>query len=59
MIDPIRDQLAQEGIPVIAAEAVAGAVLRLFTGEMSGECWFVQPGREPGPFKFRGIPGPR
>jgi NAD(P)-dependent dehydrogenase (short-subunit alcohol dehydrogenase family) len=59
MVDPIRDQLAQEGIPVIPAEAVADAVLCLFAGEMSGECWFVQAGREPGPFKFRGIPGPR
>jgi NAD(P)-dependent dehydrogenase (short-subunit alcohol dehydrogenase family) len=59
MIDPIRDQLGQEGIPVIPAEAVADAVLCLFAGEMSGECWFVQAGREPGPFRFRGIPGPR
>jgi NAD(P)-dependent dehydrogenase (short-subunit alcohol dehydrogenase family) len=59
MIDPIRDQLAQEGIPVIPPEAVADAVLRLFSGDMTGECWFVQAGREAGPFKFRGIPGPR
>jgi NAD(P)-dependent dehydrogenase (short-subunit alcohol dehydrogenase family) len=59
MIDPIRDQLAQEGIPVIPPEAVADAVLRLFAGDMTGECWFVQAGREAGPFKFRGIPGPR
>ncbi len=59
MIDPIRDQLAQEGIPVIPAEAVADAVLRLFAGDMTGECWFVQAGREAGPFRFRGIPGPR
>jgi NAD(P)-dependent dehydrogenase (short-subunit alcohol dehydrogenase family) len=59
MIDPIREQLAQEGIPVIPAEAVADAVLCLFAGDMTGECWFVQPGREPGPFMFRGIPGPR
>jgi NAD(P)-dependent dehydrogenase (short-subunit alcohol dehydrogenase family) len=59
MIDPLRDQLAQEGIPVIPAEKVADAVLCLFAGDMTGECWFVQPGREPGPFRFRGIPGPR
>jgi NAD(P)-dependent dehydrogenase (short-subunit alcohol dehydrogenase family) len=59
MIDPLRDQLAQEGIPVIPAEAVADAVLCLFAGDMTGECWFVQAGREPGPFMFRGIPGPR
>lgn len=59
MIDPIRDQLEQQRIPVIPAEAVADAVLCLFAGEMSGECWFVQAGRESGPFRFRGIPGPR
>jgi NAD(P)-dependent dehydrogenase (short-subunit alcohol dehydrogenase family) len=59
MIEPLRDQLAQEGIPVIPAEAVADAVLCLFAGDMTGECWFVQAGREPGPFIFRGIPGPR
>jgi NAD(P)-dependent dehydrogenase (short-subunit alcohol dehydrogenase family) len=59
MIDPLRDQLAQEAIPVIPAEAVADAVLCLFAGDMTGECWFVQAGREPGPFIFRGIPGPR
>ena len=59
MIDPVRDQLAQGGIPVIPAESVADAVLCLFSGDMAGECWFVQAGREPGPFMFRGIPGPR
>lgn len=59
IIDPIRDYLAQSGIPIISAETVASVVLRLLSGEMSGECWFVQPGREPGPFRFRGIPGPR
>jgi hypothetical protein len=25
---------------------------------MTGECWFVQPGRA-GPFGFRNVPGPR
>lgn len=59
IIDPIRDYLAQSGIPIIAADAVASVVLRLFCGEMSGECWFVQSGREAEAFGFRGIPGPR
>ena len=31
----------------------------LFTGTMTGECWFVQAGRDPAPFNFRGLPGPR
>ena len=29
------------------------------TGEMSGECWYVQAGREAEAFRFRNIPGPR
>lgn len=59
IIDPIRDALAAQGVPIIPAEAVADAVVRLFEGEMTGECWFVQAGREPEPFRFRNIPGPR
>ena len=38
---------------------VASTVLRLFAGTESGECWFVQPGREPAAFGFRNLPGPR
>ena len=59
MVDPLREMLEQTGVPVIPAEKVAGAVVSLFSGDMTGECWFVQAGREPGPFGFRGIPGPR
>jgi NAD(P)-dependent dehydrogenase (short-subunit alcohol dehydrogenase family) len=59
IIDPIRDALAGEGVPIIPAEQVAATVMTLFTGEMSGECWFVQAGRESDAFAFRGIPGPR
>ncbi len=60
IIDPIREGLAASGVPVIPAERVAEIVLGLFDGEMSGECWYVQPGADnAGPFAFRGIPGPR
>jgi NAD(P)-dependent dehydrogenase (short-subunit alcohol dehydrogenase family) len=59
IIDPIRGMLADAGIPIVPAETVAGAVLELFAGEGSGECWYVQPGRPAEAFKFRGIPGPR
>lgn len=59
IIAPIRDALVDSGLPIIPAEQVAHAVLALFAGDMSGECWFVQAGRPAGPFDFRGIPGPR
>ncbi len=59
IIAPIRDALLEQGISIIPAETVAGAVMTLFAGEMTGECWFVQPGREPEAFAFRHVPGPR
>jgi NAD(P)-dependent dehydrogenase (short-subunit alcohol dehydrogenase family) len=59
MIDPLREVLAASGLPVIPAERVAEAVLALMTNDSNGECWFIQSGREPGPFKFRRVPGPR
>ena len=51
--------LEAAGIPLIPAETVAETVLRLFALDVTGECWFVQPGREPAPFAFRNVPGPR
>ncbi len=51
--------LEAAGIPLIPAEVVAETVVRLFASEAAGECWFVQPGREPAPFAFRNVPGPR
>lgn len=59
IIEPIRDALVESGLPIIPAETVADAVLALFTGDMSGECWYVQAGREAEAFRFRNIPGPR
>jgi NAD(P)-dependent dehydrogenase (short-subunit alcohol dehydrogenase family) len=59
IIAPIREYLESEGPPIIPVQDVIDAVLTLFDGEMSGECWFVQAGRESEPFSFRGIPGPR
>ena len=59
MTEDIRGPLEEAGIPMIPAADVAEAVLALFTGEMTGECWFVQPGRESAAFEFRGVPGPR
>lgn len=58
IIEPIRDALLESGLPIIPAETVAGAVVELFAGEMTGECWFVQAGREPAAFRFRNVPGP-
>jgi|SRR5215218_2704905 len=59
IIGPIRELLLSEGLPIIPVQDVIDTVLRIFEGEMSGECWFVQAGRESQAFGFRGIPGPR
>ncbi|MFM9126653.1 MAG: SDR family NAD(P)-dependent oxidoreductase [Solirubrobacterales bacterium] len=59
IIEPIREGLQQSGTPIIPAEEVAAAVMELLSGEMTGECWFVQAGRPAANFEFRGIPGPR
>ncbi len=44
--------------PLLTAEDVAGAVEAVLERGEPGECWFVQPGREPAPYGFRGAPGP-
>jgi NAD(P)-dependent dehydrogenase (short-subunit alcohol dehydrogenase family) len=59
IVDGIRDQLAAAGLPLIPAEVVADTVMRILAGTGEGECWFIQPGREPAPFAFPNIPGPR
>jgi NAD(P)-dependent dehydrogenase (short-subunit alcohol dehydrogenase family) len=58
IIADAREALVAAGFEIIPAESVAATVLRLFAGDMSGECWFVQPRREPGAFRFRNVPGP-
>ncbi|MHB1537316.1 MAG: SDR family oxidoreductase [Solirubrobacteraceae bacterium] len=59
LIEPIREMLEVQGVPIVPAEAVAETALTLLAGETSGECWFVQPGRRSEAFAFRGVPGPR
>ncbi len=58
IVDPIREHIAAAGLPLIPAETVADTVLHLFAGDMSGECWFIQPNRPPAAFAFRNVPGP-
>jgi len=59
MIDAQRAALEAAEFPLVAAEAVADAVWRAATSGASGAAWFVQPGREPAPFRFPTVPGPR
>jgi NAD(P)-dependent dehydrogenase (short-subunit alcohol dehydrogenase family) len=59
IVAPIRAALVESGLAIIPAETVAGVVVELMAGDASGECVVIQPGREPLPFAFRGVPGPR
>jgi NAD(P)-dependent dehydrogenase (short-subunit alcohol dehydrogenase family) len=55
----LRTSLESAGFPLLHPDDVAEAVLLAARSEGSGEAWIVQPGREPEPYRFRGIPGPR
>jgi NAD(P)-dependent dehydrogenase (short-subunit alcohol dehydrogenase family) len=59
MIDAQREAFEAARFPLLAAEDVAEAVWRAARSEGTGEAWFVQPGREPAPFRFPNVPGPR
>jgi NAD(P)-dependent dehydrogenase (short-subunit alcohol dehydrogenase family) len=54
-----RARFAEAGFPLLRPEEVADAMWLAATSDGTGECWFVQPGREPAPFRFPNVPGPR
>ncbi len=59
MIDGQRDAFAAADFPLLRPGDVAEAVWSAATSDETGQCWFVQPGREPSPFVFPNLPGPR
>jgi NAD(P)-dependent dehydrogenase (short-subunit alcohol dehydrogenase family) len=54
----LRAGLEAAGFPLLTADEVAAAILGAADGE-PGRVWVVQPGREPLPFRFPNVPGPR
>ncbi|MFL5929213.1 MAG: SDR family oxidoreductase, partial [Gaiellaceae bacterium] len=54
-----RPRYEEAGFPLLRPEEVAEAMWRAANSGGTGECWFVQPGREPAPFRFANVPGPR
>jgi NAD(P)-dependent dehydrogenase (short-subunit alcohol dehydrogenase family) len=59
MVDPLRHALTKAGMPLMPADSVVDAFLAALTGGRTGECWFVQFGRAPEPFRFPRVPGIR
>jgi NAD(P)-dependent dehydrogenase (short-subunit alcohol dehydrogenase family) len=59
MVDGQRAELQAAAFPLLAPDDVAEAMWRSVTSGGTGECWFVQPGREPAQVTFPNLPGPR
>lgn len=47
------------GFPLMPPEQIAAAVLMCATGKETGQAYPCQPGREPEPYLFGSVPGPR
>jgi NAD(P)-dependent dehydrogenase (short-subunit alcohol dehydrogenase family) len=54
-----RRALREANFPLMPPSQIAEAVLRIVQGRGTGECWVCQPGREPEPYRFHDVPGPR
>jgi NAD(P)-dependent dehydrogenase (short-subunit alcohol dehydrogenase family) len=54
-----RARFVEARFPLLQPTDVADAMWLAATSEGTGECWFVQPGRPPAPFRFANVPGPR
>ena len=59
LVDPFRSVLARGDIPLMRVDDVVDAFLAILAGRRTGECWYVQPGRAPEPFRFPRVPGTR
>lgn len=57
LIARVRDRFGE--FPMLTADDVAGGIEDILERGEPGECWFVQPGREPAPYGFRGVPSPK
>jgi NAD(P)-dependent dehydrogenase (short-subunit alcohol dehydrogenase family) len=57
--DDARQMIQAANFPLMPASQIAEAVLRIVTGGGTGECWVCQPGRDPEPYRFHDVPGPR
>jgi NAD(P)-dependent dehydrogenase (short-subunit alcohol dehydrogenase family) len=49
---------AAAGFPLLDPAEVAEAFLDILDTGRGGEVWFLQPGRAPAAYRFRGVPGP-
>ena len=59
LLEEERGRFEAAGFPLLSADDVAQAVLAAAESGGTGEAWICQPGREPEPYRFGGVPGPR
>ena len=59
MGDDTREMLRAAEFPLMRPEQIAEAVVTAATAAGTGTCWVCQPGRDPLPYEFRDVPGPR
>lgn len=55
----LREAIAAFQVPLLDPAIVADTVIRIIEDGGTGAAWFIQPGRDPAPYEFRGVPGPR
>ncbi len=54
-----KQRFAEADFPLMPASQIADAVVHAVTCGETGRCFVCQPGREPIPYGFRDVPGPR
>ena len=59
IIAEARPMLEEMQFPILDVADVVDTFVSIVDGDGTGECWFVIPGRESEPFRFRNAPGPR
>ena len=57
--DQAIKMLEDANFPVIPPEGIAEACVVAITSGKTGQAWPVQAGRDPEPYEFHGVPGPR
>ena len=52
-----RGGVPLRGVPAAHVDDIADALDAILDHGEPGECWYMQPGREPRPYEFRSVPG--
>jgi NAD(P)-dependent dehydrogenase (short-subunit alcohol dehydrogenase family) len=59
IIKEVKPLLEEWHFPILEVETVVDTFMAILDAEGTGECWYVVPGRQSEPFRFRNVPGPR